>query len=144
MVRVDVFRKQNKRGAWEFFLVPIYPHQVADKINFKDPPNRAVQAYKDESEWPVMDSTCEYLWPLYQLSYVELVTGKGKPIAGYYRGTHRGTGAINITYDHSKEEGEDGIGARTLKSIRKFSVDRLGNRHEIQRETRTWRGVACI
>ena len=29
MARVDVFRKKNKKGKWEFYVVPIYPHQIA-------------------------------------------------------------------------------------------------------------------
>ena len=29
MARVDVFRKPNAKGAFHYFLVPIYPHQIA-------------------------------------------------------------------------------------------------------------------
>jgi CRISPR-associated endonuclease Csn1 len=47
IVRVDVFTKPNKRGAAEFFLVPIYVHEVA---TLDEPPNRAVQAYATEAD----------------------------------------------------------------------------------------------
>ena len=29
MARVDVFRKANKKGKFQYFLVPIYPHEIA-------------------------------------------------------------------------------------------------------------------
>jgi len=29
MARVDVFRKAGKKGKWEYYVVPIYPHQIA-------------------------------------------------------------------------------------------------------------------
>ena len=28
MARVDVFRKKTPKGAWQYFLVPVYPHQI--------------------------------------------------------------------------------------------------------------------
>ena len=48
MVRVDVFTKANKRGKDEFYLVPVYPHQVMDKAGCPTPPMKSVVAYKDE------------------------------------------------------------------------------------------------
>ena len=35
------------------------------------------------------------------------------------------------------------IGTKTLSTFEKYAVDRLGRRFLIERETRTWRGVAC-
>ena len=40
MARVDVFRKKNKKGKWEFYVVPIYPHQIA---TMEEPPNKYVR-----------------------------------------------------------------------------------------------------
>lgn len=40
MARVDVFRKKNKKGKWEYFVVPIYPNQIA---TMDSPPNSAVK-----------------------------------------------------------------------------------------------------
>ncbi|HXY99491.1 MAG TPA: type II CRISPR RNA-guided endonuclease Cas9 [Stellaceae bacterium] len=143
MVRIDVFRKQNKRNTWEYFLVPIYPHQVANEAGWPTPPNRAVQANTPEELWHEVDETYEFLWSLYPLNFVELVKPDGEVIEGYLRGLSRNTGAFTISPHHTKEEIRDGIGGRTLKSIRKFAVDRLGRRFEIPRETRTWHGAAC-
>ena len=143
MVRVDVFRKLSKKGVFEYFLVPIYPHQVADKERWPAPPNKAVSAFKEEENWIDLIAGYEFIFSLYQISFVEIEKADGVFIDGYFRGMHRGTGNINVSPHHSKDVAIEGIGPRRLKFLKKYSVDRLGRRHEIQRETRTWRGAAC-
>ncbi len=143
MVRVDVFSKVNGRGRVEYFLVPIYPHQVANHTDWPKPPNRAIQADTPEEQWPEIDETYEFRWSVFPLSFLELIKPSGEVISGYLRGVSRNTGALVISPQHTKEIVRDGIGSRTLNSIRKFAVDRLGRRFEIPRETRTWHGAVC-
>ncbi|MCC6467810.1 MAG: type II CRISPR RNA-guided endonuclease Cas9 [Alphaproteobacteria bacterium] len=143
MVRVDVFRKKNKKGAWEFYLVPVYPHQVADKENWPLPPSRAVAAFKDEAEWFEMMDEFEFAFSLYPLSFVEMEKPDHTFIDGYFRGMHRGTGNISVSPHQSKSVSIEGIGPRRLLYLKKFTVDRLGRRFEIPKETRTWRGAVC-
>jgi CRISPR-associated endonuclease Csn1 len=143
MVRIDVFRKRNRKGAWEYFLVPIYPHQVFDTEDWPEPPNRIVRGAKPESEWPEIDGDHEFLWSLYPLCWLELEKADGTAIKGYFRRMDRSTGAITLSPHHSKDEEIRSIGCQTLRSFRKFAVDRLGRKFEIERETRTWRGKAC-
>lgn len=143
MTRVDVFRKQNRKGKWEYFVVPVYPHQVADRKRWPEPPNRAVVAAKPEEEWPEMDGGYEFLWSLYPMSWVEVEKSDGTTIEGYFRGMSRSTAAILISKHQSKTVVIKGIGSKTLASFRKFAMDRLGNRHEIKREVRTWHGGVC-
>jgi CRISPR-associated endonuclease Csn1 len=140
MARVDVFRKKNKKGDWQFYLVPIYPHQIA---GLDSPPNRACTAYKDEDEWPIIDDDCEFLWSLNPMNYLEIETGKGKLLGGYYRGFDRGTGAIRISDHKNNNDETPGIGARTLKVLHKYSVDRFGKLRLVEKEQRTWRGKVC-
>jgi CRISPR-associated endonuclease Csn1 len=142
MARVDVFRKKNRKNAWEFYGVPVYPHQI---VTMNAPPDRAVVAYRDEGGWTQIDGSFEFLWSLNPMSYVEIVKGNGEAIDGYFRGLHRGTGAAQVSAHQSlsKEATREGIGIKTLSSFKKFSVDRLGRRFEVKRETRTWRGKAC-
>jgi CRISPR-associated endonuclease Csn1 len=142
MARVDVFRKANKRGKDEFYLVPIYPHQIA---TMERPPERAVTAYKPEDEWPIMDETFVFAWPLFSMSCVHAVTAKGQPVDGYLRSFNRATGAFDVSpyHDLSKEALIAGIGGRTLLEFKKLAVDRLGRAYPVARETRTWRGVGC-
>lgn len=144
MVRVDMFRKKNKKAAWEFFLVPIYPHQVADVEKWPLPPNKAIQANSDEALWPEMNDGYEFCWSLYPLSLVEIIKPDGEVIEGYFRGVSRSTGALTVSPHFSKQETRTGIGTRTLSQFRKFHVDRLGRKFCIERETRTWHGAACI
>lgn len=142
MTRVDVFRSRNARSAWEFFLVPIYPHQVFDTDKWPQPPMHAVQGGRPESAWPMLTKEHQFLWSLHPLSLIEVDRGEG-PMRGYFRGLDRSTGSITISSHLSKDAKTKGIGTRTLKSFRKFSVDRLGRQYEIEREIRTWHGVAC-
>ena len=143
MVRVDVFRKKNKKDIWEYFLVPIYPHQVFDMANWPMPPRRAVAAFKEENEWFDMSSDYEFAWSFHPFSFIELEKSDGTFLDGYFRGMHRGTGNINVSAHYSNDALVEGIGPRRLSSLRKFSVDRLGRRFEIPREGRTWHGAVC-
>lgn len=143
MVRVDVFRKKNKKGNFEYFVVPIYPHQIADRELWPVPPNRAVQAYKPETEWPEMNGEHEFIWSIYPFSFLEVEKSDGTSIHGYFRGMHRLTGAISISPHQSRDIVVEGIGARTLKSFGKMNVSRLGGLSPIPRETRTWHGAVC-
>lgn len=143
MVRVDVFRKKSKKGVFEYFLVPIYPHQIADTQDFIGPPMRAIQAKADENTWPEVGSEHEFLFSLYQRSFVQMVNAKGECFEGYLIAINRSDGGITLMAHNDKSIESPKTGSRTLFSLKKFAVDRLGNRHEIKRETRTWRGVAC-
>jgi len=142
MVRVDVFRKKNKREAWEYYLVPIYPHQVFDAKDWPLPPNRAVSSSKPEEEWPEMTHH-DFLWSAYPMCFLEVEKTDGTFIDGYFRGADRSTGAISLSSHYSRDDSVRGIGAKTLRSFKKFSIDRLGRRKEILREKRTWRGAVC-
>lgn len=143
MVRVDVYRKKTARAAWEYFIVPIYPHQVADANKWPTPPNMAISAFKDEAEWIAMTQDHEFVWSLYPFSYIEIEKPDGTTVEGYYRGTHRGTGAITISDHRSNSMLTEGLGARRLRSFRKYAVDRLGRRFEVLSELRTWHGAVC-
>jgi CRISPR-associated endonuclease Csn1 len=143
MVRVDVFRKKNKRDAWEYYLVPVYPHQVFDAEDWPEPPNQAIQADKPEAEWPNMTKGHEFIFSIYSFSFVEVEKPDGTFIDGYFRQADRSTGAISLSSHYSRDKTTRGIGAKTLRSMKKVEVDRLGNRTEILREKRTWRGAVC-
>lgn len=141
IVRVDVFTKPNKRGAAEFFLVPIYVHEAA---TLPEPPRRAVQAYTAESDWPVMTTDFSFQYSLYGMSLIEVHKKDGEVITGYFRAIDRATGAVSISDISNSGLMRTGIGARTLMKFKKLSVDRLGRVSEIMSEARTWRGEVFI
>jgi CRISPR-associated endonuclease Csn1 len=143
MARVDVFAKEDKRGKRRFFLVPVYPHQVADREAFPQPPDRAVVAYKPEDGWTPIDRTYEFCFSLSQNALAEVATSDGEIIRGYFKGMDRSTGAIALAAPESPRRLRRGIGAKTLVGFTKLSVDRLGNISIVEREIRTWHGEAC-
>jgi CRISPR-associated endonuclease Csn1 len=143
MVRVDVFSMPSKRGKDEWYLVPIYPHQVMDKRAWPQPPMRSVVAYKDEEEWTLIGDGHKFRFSLHPRTYVEVVKSNGEILEGYFQGLHRGTGAISL-FDHNNTKvGSQSIGAKTLLTITKHNVDRFGNKSVVRKEVRTWHGVAC-
>jgi CRISPR-associated endonuclease Csn1 len=143
MVRVDVFRETDGKGRARFHLVPIYPHQVADKVRWRTPPDRAVVAYKPEDEWTAMGAAHEFQFSLYPNSLVEVTKPSGEVLVGYFKGLDRSTGAIGLASVLSQQRLERGIGAKTLLALRKQFVDRLGRVSDVPREVRTWHGAAC-
>ncbi len=141
MARVDIFSRPTPKGKKQYFLVPIYPHQVAGEST---PPNRAVQAYASEIEWPIMDSSYQFEFSLVQKSWVEAIRSDGTVIEGYFRGLDRSTGAIAISPHITMQQVTKSIGARTLLNLSKYQVSRLGTKHSIAKEARTWRGEVFI
>jgi CRISPR-associated endonuclease Csn1 len=142
MVRVDVFEKFNSNGRQEHFLVPIYPHEIAECAT---PPNKAIQRNRERHAWPDMDSTFKFLWSIYPMSLIKLTKPAGDPIVGYFRGVSANTGAVIVSpmNDTSASAIQEGIGVKQLIEFQKLSIDRLGNVSEVGPEVRTWRGKAC-
>lgn len=150
MARVDVFRKANAKGVWQFYMVPIYPHDIA---MLDCPPMRAVTANKPEEEWPVIDPSYEFMWSVVPMTLLRVIDRNGTVLfsegqadgnLGYFRGLDRNTGAIILSSIVNQTSIRKGIGARTLDTLQKMTVDRLGRVYEVTKETRTWRGKACI
>lgn len=140
MARVDVFSKPDKRGNAEYFLVPIYPHQVGDKLAYPQPPDHYIVHSKPERP---LDAGHRFLFSLYSHSLLEVVKSDGVAILGYFKGMDRSTGAITIANPENSRALNRGIGVKTLVRFRKLNVDRLGNVTEINQEVRTWHGEAC-
>lgn len=151
IVRVDVFSKPNRRGKDEFYLVPVYPHQVMNKRVWPLPPMQAVAACKEERDWPQIDDSFSFRFSLFARSYVEVEKPSGEVLAGYFQGVNRATGAIALFNDRDFRTRRDdrgrslnGIGVKTVLAIRKFQVDRFGRRFEVGSEPRTWHGRVCV
>ena len=138
----------KKHDSAQYYLVPVYRNDVYndDETLKEAPPNRAVQRGKSEEDWPVMDKGFRFRFSLYSLSLIEVTKSDGEVVLGYFRRLDRSDGFIKISVPQDLSQKPKKIGTTTLLSIKKFHVDRLGNysSHEIQQETRTWRGKACI
>lgn len=143
IVRIDVFALPGKRGQREFHLVPIYPHQIMNKRDWPTPPILAVVAYRDETEWTLINDNATFLFSLHSRSYVEATKANKETIAGYLAGMDRATGAITLMSHQNTGILVRGIGVKTLLDLKKFNVDRFGTRTEVKSETRTWHGAVC-
>lgn len=143
MARVDVFRTVTKSGRSRYSIVPIYPHQIADRDGYPSPPDRAVTSGVPEAGWTVMDDGSEFLFSLYSHSLLEAVKPDGKIIRGYFKGLDRATGVIAIAAPENMRAAPARVGAKTLALLDKLHVDRLGKITSVEREKRTWHGAAC-
>jgi CRISPR-associated endonuclease Csn1 len=139
MVRVDVFSRNNAKGVRQFFLVPVYPHQIAMDVK---PPVKFVEPGKSEEQWQSVNDTFDFLFSVYPMSLIEIIKSDGEVLRGYFRGMDRSTGAVSLSLHQSKEALLRNIGARTLLQFNKLTADRLGIVSSIRGEVRTWRGAA--
>ncbi len=140
MVRVDVFRKANAKGVFQYFLVPIYPHEIA---MLAAPPNRAVRGGVAGESWPTMDSKYEFMWSMAPMTLLEIIKTDGNAFRAYFRSLDRCTGALTVSLVSIALASKLRIGPRRLLGLKKLHVDRLGRVFEIKRERRTWRGKVC-
>lgn len=130
MLRVDVFSKAGK-----FYLVPVYVHHKVTGL-----PNKAIVAFKDEDDWTLIDENYQFEFSIYPNDFIK-INLKKESISGYYSGSDRATGAVNLwTHDRNSFIGKDGlirgIGVKTALSVEKYNVDVLGNIFPAPREVR--------
>lgn len=130
MLRTDVFVKKNAKGKDEFYLVPIYLSDIPKGVL----PNKAIVAYKSESEWLEMDENYQFKFSLFLDDLVK-VTKKEKEVLGYFNGTDRAVASISLVSPDGACAYR-GIGVKTQDKIQKYQVDPLGNYVEIKKEAR--------
>ena len=126
MARVDVYSKDKK-----FYLVPVYLKQLADGIL----PLKAIVAHKEEKDWLTIDEHFEFCFSLESDCYVIVTRKSQETLEGYYVCTHRGTGAITLSFMQGRaQRAMTGIGVQRLIRFEKYIVDRLGRLHRVHKE----------
>lgn len=130
MLRVDIFSKAGK-----FYLVPVYVHHKVTGL-----PNKAIVAFKDEDDWALMDESYQFEFSIYPNDFIK-INLKKESISGYYSGSDRATGAVNLwAHDRNSLIGKDGlirgIGVKTALSVEKYNIDVLGNIFPAPKEVR--------
>jgi CRISPR-associated endonuclease Csn1 len=144
MVRIDVFCVPGDGYYW----VPIY---VADTLKAQLP-NRAVVAFKPYSEWKEMKDE-DFLFSLYPNDLIEVEhkqalkfvlanakstlpkTINAKKALVYYVSGGISVGSITVETPENAYTIKS-LGVKTLKSIKKYQVDVLGNYYEVKKEPR--------
>jgi CRISPR-associated endonuclease Csn1 len=135
-VRIDVFTLKNKKGQDEFYLVPIYPHE----IHRKEPPSSFMTTNGQERP---LTAGHMFKMSIYNRTYVEIEKRDGRVVAGYVVSFDRSVAALKIYEHNTLKPVEKSSGVKTLKRFSKYSVDRFGNRSEVKSEVRTWHGAVC-
>ena len=85
----------------------------------------------------------EFIFSIGPRTFLEVEKRDGTIVDGYFMGMDRFTASVTLSAPHSTKVLARGIGVLGLKRFEKFRIDRLGNRHAVPRETRTWHGVVC-
>lgn len=129
MVRTDFFTKNGK-----FYLVPVYARDIV----MGEFPNQAIEANKPRSEWKRMDETFSFMFSVYPNDYL-VVESRDEAVEGYFLSTDSANGSIALR--RNGDEKPTRLGVRTVKSIKKYSIDVLGRRHRVKQEQRLY-GVA--
>ena len=137
---LSLIKAPNAKGVFQYFLVPIYPHEIA---MLAAPPMRAVQGGTEEENWPRIDSSYEFMWSMTSMTLVEVSRSDSEIIRCYFRSLDRNTGALTVSTVSGALPVKMRIGTRTLFGLTKLHVDRLGRVHKVERERRTWRGKVC-
>ena len=131
MVRIDIFKKNNK-----FYIVPIY---MADIIK-KELPNKIIKAGVPRKDWPEVDKTYEFQFSLHTNDLVK-IKRKDKEVIGYYRKCPGNQPSIYIdNHDNNDSKESQKFGITNAIDIEKYTVDPLGYYYKVKKEKR--RGLA--
>lgn len=117
MIRTDVFRKQNKKGTWQYYLVPVYvSHMMGGSL-------------------PEVGDSYEFLFSLHSYDLVRVVNAEWSML-GYYREYNVNTGSITLCEPNDSRTCRGSIGTRNLVSFEKFEMGVLGDCYPVSREVR--------
>lgn len=138
MVRIDIFMENGR-----YFFVPIYTSDFKKKTL----PNKAATADKLYQAWRTVKEE-DFLFSLYPKDVIKFKNKRGVRIRnskgelvrlteciGYFITADISSGSIRgRTHDNSFEF--RGVGIQTLKYLKKYQVDLLGNLSEVRKEKR--------
>lgn len=131
MVRTDVFERDGK-----YYLVPVY---LKDTVT-GSLPSRAIVAHKPESKWREIDNSYQFIFSLCLNDPIRLVRKSGgttSAASGYFAGTDRSGGTLNMeAHDSSWLKRGQGV-ARGVTAFEKYEMDPLGRAvHRVKQEKR--------
>ncbi len=102
-----------------------------------------MQAVAVSADWPTMGRDFAFAFSLFPMSLVEITRPDGEVRTRYYRQLDISNGKLKTSsHENSSELLPDG--PRRLLSFKKIHIDRLGNKREVVREVRIWRGKAYM
>ena len=126
MVRLDVYRRPNKKGKIEHFFVPVYAHQVGKN---KPAPTKILPAPKGFTD---IDETFTKVCSLYPNDYVRCYFGN-KVMEGYYVKWNISSGVMSIISHYSSGKSNDKlreISPRSATLIERYDISVLGDNYK--------------
>lgn len=136
MIRVDIFKVQEKNGKHSYYSVPIY---VADTVKAELPKKAVCQRPYDE--WPEMKEA-DFAFSLYPNDAIYIggkeikmnampgctleTTRSMRDVNLYFRGMDISTGAIRVV-NHDGTYKQKSLGIKQLPIIEKYEVSVLGD-----------------
>ena len=126
MVRLDVYRRPNKKGKIEHFFVPVYAHQVGKN---KPAPTKILPAPKGFTD---IDETFTKVCSLYPNDYVRCYFGN-KIKEGYYTSFNVNNGAMQVMKQYAASKEADSliqISPRSASLIERYDISVLGDNYK--------------
>lgn len=126
MVRLDVYRRPNKKGKIEHFFVPVYAHQVGKN---KPAPTKILPAPKGFTD---VDETFTKVCSLYPNDYVKCYFGN-EIKEGYYVKYDITNGAIRVIAHSTASKDKDHliqISPRSANLIERYDISILGDNYK--------------
>ncbi len=126
MVRLDVYRRPNKKGKIEHFFVPVYAHQVGKN---KPAPTKILPAPKGFTD---IDETFTKVCSLYPNDYVRCYFGN-KIKEGYYTSFNVNNGAMQVMKQYAASKEADSliqISPRSASLIERLDINVLGDNYK--------------
>ena len=144
MIRVDIFTKDNQYYAIPVYVADLYQGKLPDKL-----------ASRSKQGWLQLDDSYQFLFTLHKddLIYIENKNGitlkkqkdnKNSSLEKtitvnsnllYFESFNRNSCSIEVS-DINNAYSTDGVGIATLLQFKKYTVDVLGDYHEVKREKR--------
>lgn len=126
MVRLDVYRRPNKKGKIEHFFVPVYAHQVGKN---KPAPTKILPAPKGFTD---VDETFVKVCSLYPNDYVRIYL-KNEIREGYYVKYNVANGAMQLlpNYAPGKNQGTFiQVYGKNAQTIERLDINVLGDNYK--------------
>lgn len=138
-IRLDVFRRKNYKGEFEYYFSPIYVHLLnAKKVEILPTPNgrSAVEKadfnkIRDENGKIFATEENGFIkqFSLYPNDYVRIYAGN-KIVEGYYVGYDINKGRISlIGHDKADKKNIDRVSGGTIASIERYDISVLGDNY---------------
>ena len=138
-IRLDVFKRKNYKGEFEYYFSPIYAHLLnAKKVEILPTPNGRSAAEKadfnkirDENGkiFATEENGFVKQFSLYPNDYVRIYA-KNKIVEGYYVKYNIANGSISlIGHDKADKKNIDGVSGGTITSIERYDISVLGDNY---------------